>query len=153
MIILAAYCIHASTKQNLGDAVTGDIKFWAGTILIYIGIGSVANVIVQIVFHIVLSVSIAVKETIERGQSDDKEIEKRINSDMVEDEMDRLISLKSMRISFFVAGLGFMAGLIAIILNYSAVVMLNILFITFSGGSVLEGFAQIYYYRKGVYHV
>jgi hypothetical protein len=69
---------------------------------------------------------------------------------MVEDEMDKLIEPKSNRVGFFVAGFGFVAVLVALVLNYSPVVMLNILFIAFSFGSLAEGFKQLFYYRRGV---
>jgi len=55
-----------------------------------------------------------------------------------------------MRVGFVVAGIGFIAGLVSLLLGYSAAVVLNILFFSFSGGSVLEGFTQLYYYRRGV---
>jgi hypothetical protein len=69
---------------------------------------------------------------------------------MVEDEMDKLIELKSNRVGFFMAGIGFVAALVALVLNYSPVVMLNILFIAFSIGSLAEGFTQLFYYRRGI---
>ncbi len=153
MIILAAYCIYAYNKLQSGAADPSNNRFWAGIILAFIGIGIVVQIIIQIVFHILLSVAVAVKKTIGEERCDDKEIDKIVNSEMVEDEMDRLIGLKSMRISFAIAGIGFLAGLAALLLNYSTAVMLNLLFLSFSIGSLLEGFSQLYYYRRGIYHV
>jgi len=71
---------------------------------------------------------------------------------MVEDEMDKMIDLKSTRIGFIFAGMGFIAALVSLILDYSPVVMLNIMFFSFSMGSLLEGFAQLYFYRRGIHH-
>ncbi len=146
VLVLTAYCVYALNYYPAAD----DLKFWAGTILIFIGIGVVASIIIQIIFHILLSVSIAVKEKIRDENCDDQVIEKSIGAEMVEDEMDKLIELKSMRVGFAVAGIGFVAGLVALVLGYSAAVMLNILFISFSLGSLLEGSTQLYYYRNGV---
>lgn len=146
ILVLAAYCIYAAGKPQ------SDLKSWAIAILIFIGIGIVASIIIQIVFHILLSVSIAVQKTIRNEAVQDKEIEKSINAEMVEDEMGKLIELKSTRIGFIFAGIGFVAALFSLVLNYSPVVMLNILFISFSAGSIFEGFAQLYFYRKGVVH-
>jgi hypothetical protein len=84
------------------------------------------------------------------NDTSDEQIEKTINSEMVTDEMDKLIELKSMRFGFIFSGIGFVAGLILLALNYSPVIMLNILYVSFSVGSLLEGFAQIFYYRKGI---
>lgn len=151
-LLLVAYCIYAFGRYNSGAVVPGDLKYWAGLMLIFIGIGIVAAIIIQIVFHILLSISIAVKKKIQDETFDDKEIEKSIHSEMVEDEMDRLIDLKSTQIGFILAGIGFVTALVSLVLNYSPVVMLNILFISFSAGSVLEGFAQLYFYRKGIQH-
>ena len=150
ILILAAYCIYAYRKYQSGTIISNDMRFWAGTILIFVGIGVVVTIINQIIFHILLAVTIAVKEKMDHGNCNDKEIEKTIKNEMVTDEMDQLIDLKSMRVGFVVSGMGFVAGLILLVLNYSPVVMLNVMFISFCVGSLLEGFSQIYYYRKGI---
>ena len=151
IFILAAYCIYAFGRYQAAID-PGNLKFWAVTMLIFIGFGVVVSIIIQIVFHILLSISIAVKEKIQNQEMDDKEIEKQIKAEMVEDEMDKLIELKSNRVGFILAGIGFVAGLVTLVFNYPPAVMLNILFISFSAGSLLEGFAQLYYYRKGLAH-
>jgi hypothetical protein len=149
-LILAAYSIYAFGRYSSGEIALGDLKFWAGTMLIFIGIGITAAIVIQIIFHILLSIGIAVQKTIQNQQTNGQEIEKSIGAEMVEDEMGKLIELKSGRIGYAVAGFGFVAGLVSLVLSYSPAVMLNILFFSFSGGSMLEGFAQLYYYRKGV---
>jgi hypothetical protein len=151
-LVLAAYCIYAFGKYQAGAVVPGDLKFWATTMLVFIGIGIIAGIIIQIVFHILLSIALAVKEKVRDANYDDKEIERSIEVEMVEDEMDKLIELKSTRVSFFLAGIGFVAGLISLVLKYSPAVMLNIMFISFSAGSILEGVAQLYFYRRGIAH-
>lgn len=150
ILVLTAYLLYAFNPERLNRIVSGDLKAWAVTMLVFIGIGIAAAIIIQIVFHILLSISIAVKAKIKDQECDDKEIEKSINSEMVEDERDKMIELKSNRIGFFIAGFGFIGALASLALNYSPVVMLNILFITFSTGSILEGIAQLVYYRKGM---
>jgi len=150
VLILAAYCIYAFNPTRLAALLPGDLKPWAGTMLIFIAIGIGATIVIQIVFHIFLSISMAVQAKIENQQSDDKEIERAIDREMVEDERDKQIELKSMRISFAVAGIGFITALLSLVFNYSPVVMLNILYMSFSVGSLLEGVGQLYYYRKGI---
>lgn len=149
-LILAAYCLYAFNPTRLASLTAGTLKPWATTMLVFIGIGIGATIIIQIVFHILLSISIAIREKMQNMQANDKDIEKNIKSEMVEDERDKLIELKSNRIGFAVAGFGFVAALLALVFNYSPVVMINILFISFSFGSICEGFTQIYYYRKGM---
>jgi hypothetical protein len=152
IIILAAYCFYAFGQYQSGAIPPGDLKFWARTMLVFIGIGIAASIIIQIVFHILLSVAIAVQKKIQNEKCEESEIEKSIGVEMVEDEMGKLIELKAMRVGFIVAGIGFVTGILALVLNYSTVVMLNILFFSFSGGSVLDGFVQLYFYRKGIQH-
>jgi hypothetical protein len=151
-LVLVGYCIYAFDRYSSGVVAPGNLKFWAGVILIFIGIGIAATIVIQIVFHILISISLAVKKKIQDETIDEKEIEKSIDSEMVEDEMDKLINLKSNRIGFIFAGIGFVAALVSLVLNYSPVVMLNIMFISFSAGSLLEGFVQLYFYRKGIHH-
>src|ERR1035437_4017445 len=141
VIVLAAYCIYAFSKYQSGGVAPGDYKFWAVTMLVFIGIGIVVTIITMIVFHIALSIGIAVKER----NCDEKEINKIIESSMVEDEMDKLIGLKSSRIGFIFAGIGFVVGLISLIMDYSPVVMLNIMFLSFNLGSLAEGGMRLYY--------
>lgn len=147
-LVLAAYCIYAFGPASAG--MENDLKFWAGTMLVFIGIGIAAAIIIQIVFHILLSISIAVKEKIRDVNSDDKDIEKNIQAEMVEDEMDKLIELKAMRVGFAIFGFGFVGGLIALVLGASPVVMLNIFFISCSAGSLLEGATELWFYRNGI---
>lgn len=148
--ITAAYGINALGKYQAGLTAPEHLKLWAVTMLQYIGIGIAAAIIIQIVFHILISVAIAAKESIRNDKCGDDHIKKVIAQEMVEDEMDKLIELKSMKIGFAVAGGGFMIGLVTLMLGYTPVLMLNILFAAFSVGSMLEGLTQMYYYRKGV---
>lgn len=150
LLILGAYCIYTYGKYQSGLIAADDMKFWAGTMLIFIAIGIVATIVIQIVFHILLSIAIAVQEKVRNGKCDGKEIEKTIGAEMITDEMDKLIELKSMRIAFVVGGVGFIAALVSQVFNYSPAVMLNIMFLSFSGGSLLEGFVQLYFYRRGI---
>jgi hypothetical protein len=152
ILVLLAYCIAAYNHYTSGAKGAEDLRSWAVMILVFIGIGVVAIIIVQIIFHILLSIGMAVVKTVKDEKIDDKEIERTIESEMVEDEMDKLIELKSNRIGFILWGFGFVGALVSVILGYSAVVMLNIIFLSCMLGSIAEGFAQIYFYRRGVGH-
>ncbi len=150
ILVIAAYLIYTLGRYQSGAVDGSDLKFWAGAILIFIGIGIAVSIVIQIVFHILMSIGIAVNRKIQGESLDDKAIEKSINAQMVEDEMDKLIQLKAMRISFAAAGVGFIAALVSLVLGYSAAVMLNILFLSFSVGALIEGVVELYYYRRGV---
>ncbi|HVP20932.1 MAG TPA: hypothetical protein VMS73_03625 [Anaerolineaceae bacterium] len=149
-LILGLYCFYAFGRFQSGAIAAGDLKSWAVTILIFIGIGIAAAIAIQIVFHILLSIAIAAKKKIQDESIEDKEIDKAIGAEFVEDEMDKLIELKSMRAGLIIAGIGFIAALVSLALDYPPAVMLNILFISFSGSSLFEGAAQLYYYRRGI---
>jgi len=150
VLLMAAYCIYAFRKVQLGAVAPDDMKFWATTILVFIGIGIAAMIVIQIIFRILLCIAMAVKDQVQNGKCDDKKIEKTLELEMVEDEMDKLIGLKSMRIGSSIAGIGFIAALAAIVLNYSPAVMLNILFLSFGASTLASGALSIYYYRKGI---
>jgi len=152
LAVLAAYCFYAFGQVQAGMAAFEDLKFWARTILIFIGIGIAATIVIQIIFHILLSVSTAVSKHVREGVVDEKEIERSINAEMVEDEMNRLVELKASRVGYIFTGIGFVAGLIALLLNFQPAVLINSVFIAASLGTILEGFAQLFYYRRGVQH-
>lgn len=149
-LVLTAYCLYAFGNFQPGASVSDDLKYWAGSMLVFIGIGIAASIVIQIVFHILLSISIAVQQKVRDQNADNQAIERSIGAEMVEDEMDKLIELKAMRVGFVVAGFGFVAALVSLVLNYSPSVMINILFISFSGGAMGEGLAQLYFYRNGI---
>ncbi|EKD88491.1 MAG: hypothetical protein ACD_34C00503G0001 [uncultured bacterium] len=147
-LLLAAYCLYAFNPARS----PADLKGWATTMLIFIAIGIGATIIIQIVFHILFSIGVAIQGKIQNRECDDKDIEKNIKLEMVEDERDRMIEMKSNQVGFGIAGFGFIAALLALVLNYSPVVMLNILFLTFCFGSICEGIFQFILYRRGYSH-
>jgi len=148
VLLMVAYCIYAYAK--LGFTNLTDLKPWATTMLVFIGIGIVVMIIIQIVFHILLSMGIALKEKIRDESIDDKKIESTIASEMIEDEMDKLIELKANKIGYSFVGFGFVAGLITLAFGLPAAIMLNVLFLASMLGSIVEGLIQLRYYRKGV---
>ncbi len=146
VVVLVAYSLYAFGKYQKGLVEASDLKFWAGTMLIFIGIGIVASIIIMILFHILYAVALAVKQR----NPDEKVINQAIESSMVEDEMDKLIGLKALRIGFILAGIGFVGALVSLLFEQPPMVMLNVLFFSFSLGSLFEGGLSLYYYRKGV---
>lgn len=147
--ILVGYFLYTRSKVQNELVLEGDLKFWATSILIFIGIGVVAMIVGQIIFHILLSIGMAIQEQLEKGKVDEQLIGKSIKAEMVTDERDRLIELKSLRVASVSASIGMMIGLVVLVLNNSPVLMLNILFVSFCFGTILEGCMQLYLYRKG----
>ena len=143
ILLAVAYVIYALSEHS---PATEDLKSWAIAMLVFIGIGVAAVIVVQIIFHIALSIGIAVKE---QGQ-DDKTVERIIASTVVEDERDKLISLKSSHIGYIFAGLGFVAALVALAFGTQFMTALHIMFGTFSGGGIAEGIVSVYFYERGI---
>ena len=148
VLLLAAYYLYIFSKSASGNL--DNLKFWATSMLVFIGIAVVALIIIQIVFHILLSVAMAVKQKLEDESCDDKAVENSIEQEMVEDERDKLIELKANKIGYALAGAGFLGGLVALALGASAVVMLNILFLSSGAGGIAEGLVQLRFYRRGI---
>lgn len=167
VILLISYLVYIVGKYNdLGRELLSDLSFWASTMLTFVIVGIVITIIIQIVFHVFLAISIAVRKEVrnelkEVKENEDKEItefkrkkeiEEEIKSEItdVDDEMDKLISLKSMRNAYMFVGVGFVLSLISVILKFQTGIMINILFLSFMTGSIIEGISKIYFYRRGV---
>lgn len=150
VILLIIYIINVSARRSMGALALTDSRAWAQTILVFIAVFVVSMIVILVTFHILASISIAVKERIADKDFDESELEDTIQSEMCEDEMDRTIQLKSSRSALTISGVGFVAGLLALLFNQPVAVMLNIQFISGIAGAIVESLVQIYYYRRGV---
>lgn len=149
-VVLVVYLFYVSSRYQAGLLAMDDLKSWAAVMLIFIGIGIAMVIVVQIIFHFLFSIGVAVKERIKNGNFNDQAIEKNIEMEMVEDEMGKLIELKSMRVSSITTGVGFVAFLALLFFDYPEFIALNVLFVSFYTGGILDGFIQLYYYLRGV---
>ena len=143
ILLLAAYAVYA-----LGDAspAPDDLKSWAIALLVFVGACIAVGIVVQIVFHIMLAIGISAEEK----DCDSKKVERIIKSSMLEDERDKLISLKSSNITYKFAGFGLVAGLIALAAGISTVIALHIMAGSYAFGSIIEGCMIIYLNERGV---
>jgi hypothetical protein len=123
-----------------------DLGSWAIAILVFIGIGIATIIVIMIIFHIALSISITIKE----GDCDDKQAERILDSTMLEDEREKLIDLKSMRVGYSFMGIAFVAALVALALGASPVLALHILLASCLVGNLIGGCVSVYYYERGV---
>ena len=143
IVPIAAYIIYVC----MGNAPTPeDIAAWAKLMLAFIGIGVVAQIIIQILFHIVFSISVAVRE----NDKDGEKTKKIIHASMIEDERDKLINLKTQRIGYTCAGIGLFAALFALAGGAPFVVALHIIVGAGAAGSLVEGCAGIFFHERGV---
>ena len=144
LIILVLYITNI--LPQIGILTT--ISDWTKIMLVHIGLGAIITIVLHIIFHIYLSASIAIKER----DKDDKAIERSINQEMVEDEMTKLIDLKSLQVGYIVTGIGFVSGLVLLSIGYNMILVLNIMFLSFFIGSVIEGLVNIFFNLKGVHN-
>ncbi|HPD28242.1 MAG TPA: hypothetical protein PK673_07715 [Paludibacteraceae bacterium] len=143
LLTVTAYIVYVCA----GNApTTDDIVAWARLMLVFIGIGVGAVIVIQILFHVAFAIGVAVKER----DKDGAKTEKLVASSMVEDERDKLISLKSSHIGYIAAGIGVVAALIALASGVSFVVSLHVIFGSFAVGSLVEGIAGIILHERGV---
>lgn len=149
VLLITSYIIFALGKRSPSPE---DLKAWAIAMLVFIGIGVAVLILIQILFNLAVSIGIAVKER----EHDDKEVEKEvgriISSSMVEDEMDKLINLKSSHIGYCCMGTGFILALVAMAFGVSTVVSLHILFGIIFVETIVKGGVSIYLYEKGVHN-
>ena len=143
IVMLIAYLVYAlGAKAPLLD----DIKAWALLMLIFIGIGIVVIIVFQVLFHILYSIGIAIKQ---RNKGDER-IERIISATVTEDERDKRISLTSMRIGYSISGIGVLLSLVALALGFSTVIVIHILFGLIFVGNFAEGIASVFYHEKGI---
>jgi hypothetical protein len=139
---LAAYAIYVSRPEKTPDSLQG----WALSMLVFLGIAIAALIVVQIVFHIVLAVGIAVEER----DGDSNRIQRVLNSTMAEDEMDRMINLRAARVGYVFAGIGFVGVLLTLAFGLSGVVALHVLFWSVALGSFVSSAVSVWGYERGV---
>lgn len=140
-----AYIVYALSHRA---PTAGDLKGWAALMLVFIGVSVAALIVIQLLFHIGYSIGVTVKES----GGDERNTERIVASAMVEDEMDKIISLKSLRIGYTCFGIGFIATLVALALGATGVVPLHILLGSVFLGSTIEGCVSVYLYERGVQH-
>lgn len=163
IVIISAYCLNAYLNyQQFGQEILGDLNFWAKRMLIFFVIGIAATIIILIIFHILLAISIEAKKEYKKtkGRSNiDCHNEKNSSYEQeeddydflsFEDERDKLIALKANRIAFVFVGISFVTGLFTLLLNIQPAIMLNIVYLSFMIGALLESLMQLYFYRRGI---
>jgi len=145
LIIVATYAIYALGNQA-PDA--DNLQAWAQSILIFIGIGVLLTIIIQILFHVFFSI----ETSYQKKELDGHKLERLIKSEMIEDERDKLISLKSSYIGYICVGAGFLLGLVVLALGAKPLVVLHTLAGSFAGGSIIETAIRIYLNEGDVHH-
>jgi len=143
LALVIAYAIYALGSHA---PASGDLQAWAVAMLVFIGVSVVVMIVIQILFHIAFAIGIAITEQ----EHDDRKIGRIIASSTVEDEREKLISLKSSHIAYICAGIGIVATLVALAIELPTAGALHILFGACAAGSFVEGCVGVYLHERGV---
>ncbi|HOW44228.1 MAG TPA: hypothetical protein PK919_03535 [Candidatus Aminicenantes bacterium] len=132
VLTLGAYSLYVYHKHIAANpAVIDDFKFWGKAFLILIPVGIAVQIVIHIIFAIVNK--IATGEDIPT----------------VDDERDKLIELKSIRISHWLFTLGFFLAMGSQALGMRPWVMFAVLLGSGFLASVIAEAARISFYRRG----
>jgi hypothetical protein len=133
MLVIGFYSLYIYRNYLAGNAeLLNDFQFWGKSFLWLIPVG----IIVQIVIHILF----AIASRIVTGED---------ISDF-SDERDKLIELKSIRISHWIFIFGFMLSMGSLALGMKPYIMFLTLLSSGFIASLASEVAKIIYYRKGV---
>jgi hypothetical protein len=108
------------------------LSFWAAAILILVPVQIVSVIIVQIVFAILDAIAT------------------REEAPMIEDELDRLIDLKSTRNSSYVFGVGFLLSMGVVVIGMPPMAMFIMLAGSMIVAELIWELSHLYFYRVGV---
>jgi hypothetical protein len=133
VLIMIFYALYVYNRQISGNPdILNDFRFWGKSFLIFIPVAIVAQIIIQIGFAIYISATS--KEEI----------------DPIEDERDKLIELKAIKISHYLFIIGFMLAMGSLALGMQPWVMFVVLISSGFVASVVNEITRLYFYRKGV---
>jgi hypothetical protein len=131
MLIYASYVYNSHIAGN--QDILNDFKFWGKSFLYLTPIAIGAQIVIQIVFAIFVHI-----------MQKDEEI------DPIDDERDKLIELKAIKISHYIFIVGFMLAMGALALGMQPWVMFVVLISSGFVASTVNEIARLYFYRKGV---
>lgn len=133
MLVVGFYSMYVYKNYVAGDfEILNDFQFWGKSFLYLIPIG----IVVQIVIHIVFAIA---NRIITQEDMPD-----------ITDERDKLIELKSIRISHWIFIFGFMLAMGSLAMGMKPYVMFLSLISSGFLASLASEVAKIIYYRKGV---
>lgn len=130
--VLAYFLIRVAQMLG-GDGLQQDIvyRLWLIVIIAVIVLTIAGTILTNIVYGIVTM------------------IETKEEPTYVEDERDKLIELKAMRVSKSVASLATFGAMLTFVLGQSALVMFTLLISAGLVAAIAESLAKLYFYRKG----
>ncbi|HPR31816.1 MAG TPA: hypothetical protein PLK12_06965 [Prolixibacteraceae bacterium] len=133
VITIGLYVLYVYQKQVAGNsAILDDFRFWGKSFLWLIPVAIVAQIVIHIIYAIINRII--------------------TNEDIpiVDDERDRIIELKSIRVSHWIFTSGFICAMGVLAFGAKPSAMFLILFSSGFGASIISELIKLYYYRRGV---
>jgi hypothetical protein len=132
-LIIAGYSYYVYLTQVVDNIqIIDDVKFWGKSFLILIPVALIGQIIVHIIFAII------------------NKIVTNEDLDHRSDERDKLIELKTIRISHWVFTGGFLLAMSTLAMGMQIWVMFIVLLVSGFIASLLSELMKIYYYRRGI---
>ena len=134
VLTILVYALYVYSYQIVSNPeLLENNKFWGKTFLILIPIAIGIQILVQIIFAIIIKI-----------------ISKDAEVDPIDDERDKLIELKAVKISHYLFLIGFMLAMATLAYGMQLWVMFIVLFSSGFVASVVNELARLYFYRKGI---
>jgi hypothetical protein len=133
VLIMGFYACYVYSRYIAGNPeILNDFSFWGKSFLILIPVAIVTQIIIHILF--------AIFHKITTGE----------DPDAIDDERDKLIELKSIKISHYLFITGFALAMGSLTLRMQPWVMFVVLIASGFISSIVSEIARLYFYRKGV---
>lgn len=144
MVACTVYAVGA------GLVWSSDVKRVAVAMLAFIGIGVGAAILVHIAFHVFAAIRAAAREGFGDSGGGQERIDRLISSEMVEDEMDKLVSWKASQATAVGAGVGMIALLMTLACGGGTALGLHVMLWCCGAGCLAEGVMKVWFYQRGV---
>ncbi|MBS4062740.1 MAG: hypothetical protein KG029_20260 [Bacteroidetes bacterium] len=113
--------------------ILNDFKFWGTSFIILIPVAIGIQIVIQIIFAIITHI-------LNKGEE----------IDPIDDERDKLIELKAIKVSHYLFILGFVLAMGTLAMGMQPWVMFVVLISSGFVASMVNEILRLYYYRKGV---
>jgi hypothetical protein len=133
VVVMALYAWYVYSRYIAGSPdLLNDFSFWGKSFLVLIPVGIVAQIVLQILFAIITRIT--------SGK----------DADEPDDERDKLIELKAIKISHYLFIIGFMLAMGSLALGMKPWFMFVMLIASGFIATIVNEIARLYFYRRGV---
>ena len=132
VILFYAWYVYSRYIAD-NPAILNDFKFWGTSFIILIPVAIGIQIVIQIIFAIITHI-------LNKGEE----------IDPIDDERDKLIELKAIKVSHYLFILGFILALGTLAMGMQPWVMFVVLISSGFTASMVNEILRLYYYRKGV---